>query len=116
MPECAGQVIFLNRNHIANRSVFDALHCFAHSIIVAPAKPRNDAEVFLASLLAGFQHATNPGAVDRDRFFAKHMFAGSDGCFEMLGAKNGVAIDRVFAVASRLSLLNPDDAEELAGN
>ena len=40
----------------------------------------------------------------------------SDDDVEMLGAKNGVAIDRVFAVASRLSLLNPDDAEELAGN
>lgn len=40
----------------------------------------------------------------------------SDEDAEALGKKSAAALDRVFAVAQRLSGLRPEDVEELAGN
>ena len=44
----------------------------------------------------------------------KRLFDAAD--VDVLGAKSAAALDRVFAVASRLSALGPGDVEELAGN
>ena len=49
--------------------------------------------------------------VDED---GKRLFDASD--IDLLGAKSGAALDRVFAVASRLSGIGERDVEELAGN
>lgn len=40
----------------------------------------------------------------------------SDEDAEWLGKKSAAALDRIFAVAQRLSGLRPEDVEELAGN
>ena len=40
----------------------------------------------------------------------------SDEDAEALGKKSAAALDRIFAVAQRLSGLRPEDVEELAGN
>ncbi len=40
----------------------------------------------------------------------------SDDDVETVGRKNGVAVDRVFAVASRLSLMGKDDAGDIEKN
>lgn len=40
----------------------------------------------------------------------------SDGDISLLGQKSAAALDRVYAVASRLSKINDEDIEELAGN
>lgn len=40
----------------------------------------------------------------------------SDEDAELLGKKSAAALDRIFAVAQRLSGLRPEDVDELAGN
>ena len=62
---------------------------FAHAQVVAPAETRHHGEVFTFRLGGGFEHGTDASAVDGDRFFAEHVFAGGDGGFQVLRAEGG---------------------------
>ena len=81
-------------------------------------RERDEFEVSTVDDRTGRQNLANTRAkivsrcvVDDD---GKRLFDAAD--IDLLGGKSGVALDRLFAVATRLSGLGPSDVEELAAN
>ncbi len=74
---------FLDGHDLANGPVQKPLHGLLHAGVIPPAKPGDDAEVFLFGLFAGGDDSVDSRRVDGVRLLNEDVFAGVDGCLEI---------------------------------
>ena len=71
-----GQVFFLDRDDLSDRSILHAFHGLPHRRVIAPAKPRDNTQPFLSGGFAGGLHQFQTRHIEGMRLFAEHVLAG----------------------------------------